>query len=55
MLHACRAIQAVTVTEALVDGGVASLQREPDAASAERVTEAVQRKAQPAAISRAPS
>lgn len=36
-LHACRAVQAVTVMEALVHGVIASFQRESDAARAQRV------------------
>lgn len=51
-LHACRAVQAVTVMEALVDGVVASFQREQHAARAERVAEALQRKPQLAMIPR---
>jgi hypothetical protein len=49
-LHASRAVQAVTVMEALVDGVVASFQREHDAARAQRVAEALQRKPKLAAI-----
>lgn len=43
-VHACRPLQVVTVMESVIDGIIASFQREPDRPRAERVSDCLRRK-----------